>query len=94
MAYFTAVSQATLLKISFVEMASMSIEDYISLDHTFKVASNLGYLRPDGNCISQYRSVFFVLSSIGQVVVWQFTIIQGSRRPAQNRKAWEHSSRE
>ena len=57
----------------FAEMASLSIDDYISLDHTFKVASNLGYLRPDGNWVSQYGSAFFVLNSIGQVIAWQFT---------------------
>ena len=57
----------------FAEMSSISIENYISLDHTFKVASNLGYLRPDGNWVSQYGSVLFVLNSIGQVIAWQFT---------------------
>ncbi len=36
----------------FLEMASLSTQKYISIDHTFKVAANVGYLRPDGRWIT------------------------------------------
>ena len=38
--------------IYFREMAALSTSEYISIDHTFQVAANLGYLRPDGKWIS------------------------------------------
>ena len=51
-------------------MAFLSTKGYISIDHTFKVAANLGYLRPDGRWITQYNSLFI---DIGQVIAWQLT---------------------
>ena len=57
----------------FKAMASLSTVKYISIDHTFKVAANLGYLRPDGRWITQYNSLFIVLNDIGQVLAWQLT---------------------
>lgn len=45
----------------------------ISFDHTFKVASNIGYLRSDGKWITQYNSVFIVMNEHGEVMAWQFT---------------------
>ena len=55
------------------QMASLPVTDCIRLDHTFKVASNIGYLRPDGRWITQYGSVFIVLNRLGQVITWQLT---------------------
>lgn len=59
--------------IYFKEMMSLSTRNYIAIDHTFKVAANVGYLRPDGRWITLYNSLFIVLNNIGQVIAWQFT---------------------
>ena len=59
--------------IYFSQMSSLSMSTYISIDHTFKVAANIGYLRADGRWITQYNSLFIVLNNIGQVIAWQFT---------------------
>ena len=40
------------------EMASIPIGESISFDHTFKIASNIGYVREDKKWISEYDSVF------------------------------------
>lgn len=56
------------------EMLRMKVKHCLRLDHTFKVASNIGFLRPaDGKWITQYGSVFLVLNHEGQVVTWQLT---------------------
>ena len=55
------------------EMASLSTSGFVSIDHTLKVTANLGYLRPDGNWVSIYNSLFIVLNNVGQVIAWQFT---------------------
>lgn len=47
--------------------------NYISFDHTFKTASNIGYLRSDGKWVNQYNSVFFVMNEVGQIIAWQLT---------------------
>ena len=57
----------------FHEMASLRTVSYITIDHTFKVAANVGYLRQDGIWITLYNSLFIVLNNIGQVIAWQFT---------------------
>lgn len=54
-------------------MASLPIRTFISLDHTFKIASNIGFVRSDGKWVTLYNSVFIVLNELGQVVTWQFT---------------------
>ena len=46
-------------------MASLGTSAFISIDHTFKVTANLGYLRPDGHWISLYNSLFIVLNNVG-----------------------------
>ena len=51
-------------------MESIKIKKF---DHTFKVASNIGYLRPDGKWVTLYESIFIVLNEEGVVVAWQFT---------------------
>ncbi len=57
----------------FRTMGSLPIDNYITIDHTFKVAANIGYLRPDRRWITQYGSLFIIMNNIGQVVGWQFT---------------------
>ena len=54
-------------------MSRILAQESISFDHTFKVATNIGYLRSDGKWITQYDSVFIVLNEKGQVMAWQFT---------------------
>ena len=51
-------------------MASLGTSAFISIDHTFKVTANLGYLR---HWISLYNSLFIVLNNVGQVLAWKFT---------------------
>lgn len=55
------------------EMDSISVGSYISFDHTFKVASNIGYYRKDMVWVNQYDSLFLVMNCNGEVVGWQFT---------------------
>lgn len=45
----------------------------ISFDHTFKVASNIGFLRKDRKWVNQYDSAFFVFNSGGKILSWKFT---------------------
>lgn len=52
---------------------SVDTGDSLSIDHTFKIATNIGYLRRDGKWVSQYDSVFFVMNLKGKIVSWQFT---------------------
>jgi hypothetical protein len=54
-------------------MQMLSANKYISFDHTFKVASNIGFQRADNRWITQYNSVFFVMNEIGQVIAWQLS---------------------
>ena len=54
-------------------MAQLTGDKWISCDHTFKVASNIGYLREDNKWVRQYSAVFFVLNNEGKVISWQFT---------------------
>ena len=54
-------------------MISLSSDSWISLDHTFKVAANIGYVRDDKKWIQQYNAAFFVLDNLGRVLTWQFT---------------------
>ena len=54
-------------------MSQLVAKDVISLDHTFKVAANIGYLRSDGKWVTQYNSVMIILNESGLVLGWQFT---------------------
>lgn len=53
-------------------MLDLKVTHCLRLDYTFKVASNIGYLRQDGKWITQYGSVLVVLNE-GQAVAWQLT---------------------
>ena len=55
------------------EMANMPIGNSISFDHTFKIASNIGYTREDKKWISEYDSALIVLNDQGQLLAWQGT---------------------
>lgn len=55
------------------EMTCIPIGETTSFDHTFKVATNIGYLREDSKWISQYDGLFIVLNGNGQVLTWQLT---------------------
>lgn len=50
----------------FCHMSTIGTDDYISIDHTFKVAANIGYLRADSKWVTQYNSLLIVLNHIGQ----------------------------
>ena len=53
------------------QLSETAVDEYISFDHTFKMASNTSwYWRADGKWVSQYDSNFF---EQGQVVTWCFT---------------------
>lgn len=52
------------------EMMDLSAS-WLSCDHTFKVASNIGLMR-GGKWVKQYDSLFAVMNELGQVVTWQF----------------------
>ena len=56
----------------FYEMSQLTTSGYISLGHTFKVAANLGYVRPDGRWVSlsQYEAALIVLNSKGQIITY------------------------
>lgn len=54
-------------------MSLLPIKEFISLDHTLKVASNVWFVRSDGKWVTLYKSVFIALNEHGQVVAWQFT---------------------
>jgi len=53
-------------------MMKLEVSNCIRLDHTFKVASNIGYLRSDGKWVTLYTSIFIVLNKSGQAIAWQF----------------------
>ena len=60
-------------KLYLKEMTCIPAAGSISFDHTFKVATNIGYLREDSKWISQYDGLFIVLNENGQVLTWQLT---------------------
>ena len=60
-------------KVYLCEMANVPVGESISFDHTFKIASNIGYTREDKKWITEYDSAFFVLNDKGQVLTWQLT---------------------
>lgn len=57
----------------FCAMTALVTSSHISLDHTFKVAANIGCLRSDGRWAAQYNSVLYVQNDVGQVISWMFT---------------------
>lgn len=54
-------------------MSLLPIKKFITLDRTFKIASNIGFVRSDGKWVTLYNSVFIALNEVGQAVSWQFT---------------------
>lgn len=55
------------------EINNLPVTDSLSFDHTFKVASNIGYLREDKKWINMYDSLFIVFNGQGQIISWHFT---------------------
>ena len=53
-------------------MTNLEVSNCIHLDHTFKVASNIGYSHPDGKWVTLYGSIFIVLNKAGQAIAWEF----------------------
>lgn len=51
-----------------------SDELWLSCDHTFKSAANIGVFRSaDGEWVKQYNGLFCVLNFAGEVLTWKFT---------------------
>ena len=63
----------------FQRMSTVSSEEgWLSCDHTFDIAGNIGYERKqDGKWVRQYESLFCVLNDKGQITTWQLTKTQG-----------------
>ena len=60
-----------------VQMSGGSVtsqHSWLSCDHTFKSAANIGLFRAaDGEWIQQYSGLFCVLNSNGEVLTWKLT---------------------
>lgn len=54
-------------------LQSMPVGESLSVDHTYKVASNIGYFRGDRKWICQYDGAFIVFNENGKIVSWQYT---------------------
>lgn len=54
-------------------MVNEMAEQWISLDHTFKVASNIGINNPDCRWAKQFSSLLCVLNEVGKVLTWKLT---------------------
>ena len=54
-------------------MITINVGETISFDHTFEVATNIGYLREDNIWVPQYDSLFLVFNGVGKIVTWQLT---------------------
>ena len=50
-------------------MMNLEVSNCIRLDHTFKVASNIGYLCLDCKWVTLYTSIFIVLNKAGQAIL-------------------------
>lgn len=50
-----------------------SSESWISADHTFKVAANIGCNVPDGSWVTQFDSLFIVMNEKGHVMSYKLT---------------------
>lgn len=55
------------------DIQSVHPGETLSFDHTFKIASNIGCIRPDKKWTCQYDSAFLVFNGDGKIVSWQFT---------------------
>lgn len=54
------------------EIQSVHPGKTLSFNHTFKIASNIGCIRPDKKWACQYDSAFLVFNGDGKIVSWQF----------------------
>ncbi len=76
------------------DMRRVESNGWISVDHTFQVASNIGYLRSDHKWITQYNSVFIVMNEMGQVMSWQFTTSQSTNEVRKLLQALHYRSKQ
>ena len=60
--------------VSSIYVGTVSSEElWLSCDHTFKSAANIGMFRSaDGKWVKQYNGLFCVLNCAGEVLTWKF----------------------
>ena len=59
----------------FTEAINSLNAKWISCDHTFKAAANIGFERKEnGAWITQYTSLFYIINEKGQVIRWSFAM--------------------
>ena len=58
-----------------MQALSVLVSDmWLSCDHTFRSVANVGMVRKaDRHWVKQYKGLFCVLNSLGQVVTWELT---------------------
>ena len=54
--------------IYYLLMSETPVKTFLSFDHTFKVAANIGYVRSDGEWVTLYNSVLIVMNEMGLIV--------------------------
>lgn len=57
----------------FRQSISEKTAKWMSANHTFKVASNIGCMLPDGSWSTQFDSLYIVLNETGQVLTYKLT---------------------
>ena len=53
------------------EIQCVDTGEDLSFDHTFKIATNIGFLHDDNKWVCQYDSVFLVFIVQGKIISWQ-----------------------
>ncbi|CAH3111776.1 unnamed protein product [Porites lobata] len=62
-------------KTPFTEAMNSLNAKWISCDHTFKAAANIGFERKEDSAwITQYTSLFCIINEKGQVIRWSFAM--------------------
>lgn len=57
----------------FRQNISEKTAEWMSADHTFKVAANIGCMLPNGSWSTQFDSLYIVMNEIGQVLTYKLT---------------------
>ena len=57
----------------FRQSISEKTAKWMSADHTFKVAANIGCMLPNGSWSTQFDSLYIVMNEIGQVLAYKLT---------------------
>ena len=73
--YYSVFNTSLMITSSFFTQyfSESTSQSWISADHTFKNAANIGCNVPDGSWITQFDSLFIVLNEIGQVLTYKLT---------------------